>query len=802
MLPKKHGMQHYDYLIAGSGLAGLYAALRASRYGTVAVVTKCKLNESNTYHAQGGIAAVTADDDNPGFHFEDTINAGRNLCNPDAVNVLVNEGPQRITELIANGMHFDMSGNSLALGLEGGHHKRRVLHAGGDITGRRVIEFLTGKIQECDNIRIFENHQVLDIILSNGQCNGLRVWDSENDREEIFTSGYTIMALGGAAAIFQRTTNPATSLGQGVAVCYEAGCRAADMEFIQFHPTALCIPNCESYLISEAVRGEGAYLLNEKGERFMTSVDPLAELAPRDVVAREISKQKNVRLSLEHLDSIRIKDRFPNIYKYCTAHGLDLTKSVPVAPAAHYMIGGVLTDLNGRSDIPSLYVCGEMASTGIMGANRLASNSLAECLVFGYRAIEDTLNKEPAKPLRSLAKKFHRIPKNEQIYNTIQAEVSAILSNHAGIIRTQEGLRSGLEKIRETSNRLSETDGYQPNELYCSMGNNILTVAHLILSGALERNESRGAHYRNDFPCECTETPYHTIQQKNSIINKATDMSAQNLIDKLIELAIEEDAGKGDITTNSLVPLNYMATATLTAKEAGVICGMEIAHRVFEHFDSEIVFKPYITDGHKVEKGEVVAKVTGSYRALLTAERTVLNILQRMSGIATETAKYVKELEGSGTKLLDTRKTAPGMRHLDKMAVAAGGGTNHRTGLYDMVLIKDNHIKVAGSITKAVNQVREATGNTYKIEVEATNLNEAEEAVKCGAHIVMLDNMDNDTMAKAVKLIAKRAQTEASGNMTIERIKAVAKTGVDFISVGALTHSVKALDISMNIEER
>lgn len=279
-------------------------------------------------------------------------------------------------------------------------------------------------------------------------------------------------------------------------------------------------------------------------------------------------------------------------------------------------------------------------------------------------------------------------------------------------------------------------------------------------------------------------------------------MSAKNLIDKLIELAIEEDAGKGDITTNSLVPLNYMATATLTAKEAGVICGMEIAHRVFEHFDSEIVFKPYITDGHKVEKGEVVAKVTGSYRALLTAERTVLNILQRMSGIATETAKYVKELEGSGTKLLDTRKTAPGMRHLDKMAVAAGGGTNHRTGLYDMVLIKDNHIKVAGSITKAVNQVREATGNTYKIEVEATNLNEAEEAVKCGAHIVMLDNMDNDTMAKAVKLIAKRAQTEASGNMTIERIKAVAKTGVDFISVGALTHSVKALDISMNIEER
>ena len=275
-------------------------------------------------------------------------------------------------------------------------------------------------------------------------------------------------------------------------------------------------------------------------------------------------------------------------------------------------------------------------------------------------------------------------------------------------------------------------------------------------------------------------------------------MRNEYLIDKIITLAIEEDVEKGDVTTNSLVPESTLAVAEMTAKADGVISGIYIARMVFERFDKNIRWLPSTTEGGRVKKGDAIVRVEGSYRALLTGERTALNILQRMSGIATATSNYVKELEGSATQLLDTRKTAPGMRILDKMAVRAGGGTNHRMGLYDLALIKDNHIKVAGGITEAVKEVR-AYAPGIKVEVEVTTLEETKEAVTAGADIIMLDNMSNEMMEAAVKLIDGRAKTEASGNMTIGRLKGVAATGVDYISVGALTHSVTALDISMNI---
>ncbi|GAB1374859.1 carboxylating nicotinate-nucleotide diphosphorylase [Bacteroidales bacterium] len=265
-----------------------------------------------------------------------------------------------------------------------------------------------------------------------------------------------------------------------------------------------------------------------------------------------------------------------------------------------------------------------------------------------------------------------------------------------------------------------------------------------------------------------------------------------------ILLAIEEDVEKGDVTTNSLVPESTLAVAEMTAKADGVISGIDIARMVFERFDKNIRWSPSTTEGGRVKKGDAIVRVEGSYRALLTGERTALNILQRMSGIATATSNYVKELEGTATQLLDTRKTAPGMRILDKIAVRAGGGTNHRMGLYDLALIKDNHIKVAGGITEAVKEVR-AYAPGIKVEVEVTTLEETKEAVTAGADIIMLDNMSNEMMEAAVKLIDGRAKTEASGNMTIGRLKGVAATGVDYISVGALTHSVTALDISMNI---
>jgi len=277
-------------------------------------------------------------------------------------------------------------------------------------------------------------------------------------------------------------------------------------------------------------------------------------------------------------------------------------------------------------------------------------------------------------------------------------------------------------------------------------------------------------------------------------------MNREQLIDQIITLAFEEDVATGDITTNALIPENSRAVATLTMKANGIVSGLEIAGKVFSRLDKDIICTPYVKEGEKVSQGDVILKVEGNFRALLTAERTVLNILQRMSGIATATALYVKETEGTQTHLLDTRKTAPGMRILDKMAVKAGGGTNHRMGLYDLALIKDNHIKVAGSITRAVQQVRDYITPGVRIEVETTCIEEVKEALTSGADIIMLDNMSTSLMAEAVRLVDKKAKTEASGNMTLGRIREVSATGVDYISVGALTHSVTALDISMNIQ--
>ncbi len=278
-------------------------------------------------------------------------------------------------------------------------------------------------------------------------------------------------------------------------------------------------------------------------------------------------------------------------------------------------------------------------------------------------------------------------------------------------------------------------------------------------------------------------------------------MRNENLIEALIDLAIEEDISTGDISTDAIIPVNSTATAVMTAKADGVISGLSVIRKVYERFEDDFGWEPYVNDGDKVKKGDKILKISASYRTLLYGERLSLNILQRMSGIATATAKYVAELEGTGTRILDTRKTAPGMRTLDKMAVKDGGGMNHRIGLYDMVMLKDNHIKIAGGIPNAVAAVKKDLPLSVKLEVETTNLDEVRQAIECGADIIMFDNMDNATMAEAVKIVAGKAKTEASGNMSIPRLKEVAATGVDYISVGALTHSVTALDISMNITQ-
>ena len=538
-------MRKFDYIIVGSGLAGLYAAYKASFKGNVAVITKSFLRESNSFNAQGGIAVVTASDDDPQIHKSDTLIAGRGLCEDSAVDILVNEGPDRIAEIIAEGMKFDSEGGALSLGLEGGHHKRRILHAGGDSTGKWITEFVISKVIERENITIYENTTLLELLVSEGTCYGVRCWSSnptlvEDDcggdgslsgGEVLLYASHIFLTSGGASAVYARTTNPETTIGDGLAIAYKAGCRIIDMEFIQFHPSALYLKDSpKATLISEAVRGEGAHLLGRNGKRFMVPIHELAELAPRDIVARSIYKQMQkdempyVTLSLRHLDSATILKRFPGINAKCQEAGYDLTQEIPVAPAAHYTVGGVASNHNGRTDIKRLYACGEIAATGIMGANRLASNSLIECLVFADRAVEDSAKVGGQTKFVEFEKEYRVDPANRADYVELKQAVANIMNTHAGIVRSEEGLTEGLRKIEAlgtmTKQRQKERGG-SDREFYLEATRRMLCVARLIMSPALLRRESRGGHYREDYPCTDEAFALHSVQRKGEQITTA-----------------------------------------------------------------------------------------------------------------------------------------------------------------------------------------------------------------------------------------------------------------------------------------
>ena len=532
-------MRKFDYIIVGSGLAGLYAAYKASAKGRVAIITKSFLRESNSFNAQGGIAAVTSCDDNPEIHKSDTLIAGRGLCEERSVEILVNEGPDRIAEIIAAGMEFDTENGALALGLEGGHHKRRILHAGGDATGRWITEFAIKKVLERDNIEIFENTLLLDLLTADGECYGVRCW-SDNEQllgagkaggEVLLFANHVFLTSGGASAVYARTTNPQTTIGDGLAIAYKAGCRILDMEFIQFHPSGLYLKDSQrAFLISEAVRGERAHLLDKNGKRFMVPVHELAELAPRDIVARSIFKQMQkdgtpyVTLSLKHLDKDMILQRFPGIYAQCKEFGYDLTQEIPVAPAAHYSVGGVMSNNEGRTDVKRLYVCGEVAATGIMGANRLASNSLIECLVFASRAVEDSVKVGEVKQWPEFGHEYTKEEANAPIYATLKEQVSEIMNTYAGIIRNEEGLKEGLRRVEELSQIIKKRQAERTStdrEYYLEASRRLLCVARLIMSPALLREESRGGHYREDFPCADEAYALHSVQRKGCEITTA-----------------------------------------------------------------------------------------------------------------------------------------------------------------------------------------------------------------------------------------------------------------------------------------
>ena len=482
------------FLVVGSGVAGLHTAWRAAAHGSVMLLTKRSLFDSATAYAQGGIAAALGAGDSPALHRRDTLAAGAALCDAAAVQVLVEEGPARVLELQTAGARFDLAPDgSLKLGREAAHSRHRIVHAQGDQTGVEVARALRAKVDEDPNIDVREFARVLELIVHEGQCAGVRV-SLAGQPVEILADA-TVLATGGCGQVFRYTTNPQVSTGDGFAIAHRAGVRLADMEFVQFHPTALATSENPLALISEAVRGEGAVLLNAEGERFMVKRHRLAELAPRDVVAREIFREQQrsgqVFLDARHMGR-RFKTRFPGITALCAARGINPGRQlIPVTPAAHYMMGGIVTDLRGRSSLPRLYAVGEVARTGVHGANRLASNSLLEGLVFAERVARD-LESTPRRFPVPRARRWEVPPLEDRGAAQVAAdEVRALMWEHASIARTARGLRTCLKALDAVEGRLPAG---------ATEERNLLDTARLIAQAALLRKESRGGHFRSDFP--------------------------------------------------------------------------------------------------------------------------------------------------------------------------------------------------------------------------------------------------------------------------------------------------------------
>lgn len=493
-----------DVLVIGGGIAGLFTAIKASEHNRVLLLTKKSLLESNTRYAQGGIAAVISDTDSPEYHRQDTLVAGVGLCDSAAVDVLVHEGPALVEELIRMGTQFDVEGGELALTREGGHSQRRILHANGDASGYEIVRALSQHALQVPDISVWDDHFVIDLISESGVCYGALTLRPDGSHLLIKAKA-TILCSGGTGQLYRYTTNPEVATGDGIAIAYRAGAHIRDMEFIQFHPTALCYPGAPRFLISEAVRGEGAVLRNIHGERFMEGYHPQMELAPRDVVARAIVREMDrtrstfVYLDITHEEADKVKRRFPNIYEFCLRYGLDLAADwVPVAPAAHYMMGGVKTGLHGETNIDRLYACGEVSSTGVHGANRLASNSLSEAIVFGRRIVQriDELDPLPAGELKiEMPPPEHREPLTQHIVEK-RLKLQKLMLRYAGIERSEEGLHKCVEELKRQlplfGARLTKKEEFEfANMLICAL---------LTTHAALLRQESRGGHCRQDFP--------------------------------------------------------------------------------------------------------------------------------------------------------------------------------------------------------------------------------------------------------------------------------------------------------------
>jgi L-aspartate oxidase len=518
-----------DFLVMGAGVAGLRAAIELARHGDVLVVTKESLGESNTYYAQGGIAVAMEGDEEIALHLEDTVNAGDGIVYRPAAEALVSEGPVRVAELIEWGANFDREGGrqggELLRTREGAHSLARILHSSGDATGAEISRSLAAFARVHKRVRFAEWTMVTGLVAADG-----RVIAADLAPAAAATGGKprrgksrggmrvgaraVLIAAGGAGQVYSDTTNPPVATGDGIALAAQAGAELADMEFYQFHPTALSLAGAPRFLISEALRGEGAYLRNDRGERFMERYDARLELAPRDVVARAIAREgmgsdgqpgglRPVYLDMRHVRNLNIPERFPGISAFLAQHGLDLARDlIPVRPAAHYLMGGIRTDLAGRTTLGGLYAAGEVACTGVHGANRLASNSLLEGLVFGARAAQsmlaDSLPLMPAEAAEAAASPLSA--REEALVEEIIAQLQASMWAHAGLLREEPALRQGLTAQQACADRLAELAAQAKSSRRLAEAEAMSRAAHAILVSALARTESRGAHFRNDYP--------------------------------------------------------------------------------------------------------------------------------------------------------------------------------------------------------------------------------------------------------------------------------------------------------------
>lgn len=674
-----------DVVVVGCGISGLYAALKLPRTCEVVLIAKGDIETCDSMLAQGGIAVMRDEKDFESY-LEDTLKAGHYENRRENVAIMIRDSRDCVNDLISYGVRFDRDPQGqLLYTREGAHSRARILYHE-DITGREITETLLLQCRAATNVRIYEHTEMVDLIDDVGAdqkrfCTGVTCVRRGGERIEIY-SRFTILATGGIGGSYERSTNYRILTGDGCRIAAEHGVLLEQMDCVQIHPTTLYreTPG-RSFLITESARGEGAVLLNNSGERFTD------ELRPRDEVARAILDEmeregsKHVWLSFENIGAETVRTHFRHIYEYCLSKGYDITREpIPVVPAQHYLMGGIHVDSNSETTMPRLFAVGETSCTGVHGRNRLASNSLLECLVFARRA---------------------------------------------------------AEKI----------------------------VAD------------------------------HTSEQRPRV-----DPSTLSVVmEKHIRASLDEDMPAGDISTDSVIPDRRQARVELLCKEDGIIAGMAIFVRTFKILDPTTVVTPLVRDGDRIRKGQMLASIEGDVRTLLSGERTALNYLQHMSGVATYTRQMVDILQAAGSKaqLVDTRKTTPGMRIFDKMAVRIGGGGNHRHNLSDAVLLKDNHIEAAGGVREAVMAAKERCSFMAKVEVECESLAMVRDAVEAGADVIMLDNMSRAQMKEAVALVNGRALTEISGNVTRENVDDYADIDVDYISSGALTHSCGILDLSM-----